>query len=638
MANKRKNIVIISSEIPWGEGENNVLDTAYLQQLYSHHIVPLIAWKPWQKNSAGHSEKDTTVAQHILSGKYDSVILTFAGQIANLNKPIFLSLISKSDLNKYPLFNYADYTPHNFIAAWQYVYRLFKKAGADKVIWIWNTPDGSTGEDFFPGKNYVDWLGVNISNRHNGKLKNNMYSLDTIYRPYHSQQLFNSGLPVMLTENDGSLPNSSQWWDATRKTLDTAFTEIRALIVAPSDYNLLAMAPQASLPIDMDYTKWHKMFTKNRSLRLPADVKSIVYNKGYNWFRNRHTLGLKTMETDIGAMKKIGINTVERTMPGIYDHNLRKVLVSNKMNLIPAFWFLATPEVVDNDKQMQKQKEKILEFVRDNRDKKYIIAWNVGEDLLHNLSNQTYKPDYFHYRQKYIDWLSDVCGNIRMLDSIRPIIMDLHWDINGRSRFHYYKTHVPQINTYMLVADVKYKEGLKEPLEDGMAWGKIPVELWHLIPAIRQSGTIPAWQDVETTDFVKLNGLLDLEGRRKQWYKRVLNTWGNKSVDESPIPEIKILRPARVTVTNDRLTYHVLHKVDSLRWDFYRYDEKRIQFEWYLVRLDQYGNTMFIKQTGKGPSIELPIPAQPQYYKLYVEAIFKDEIKMVNTTLNTPLE
>lgn len=62
-----------------------------------------------------------------------------------------------------------------------------------------------------------------------------------------------------------------------------------------------------------------------------------------------------------------------------------------------------------------------------------------------------------------------------------------------------------------------------------------------------------------------------------------------------------------------------------------------IRFEWYMVRIDQYGNTMFVKKAGEGTSLELIIPAEPQYYKLSVEAVMDKNVKMVTATLNTPL-
>jgi hypothetical protein len=443
----------------------------------------------------------------------------------------------------------------------------------------------------------------------------------------------------MLTETVGPSVNRSQWWKKTWETLDTAFNEIKSILVNPGDYTMLAKSPVTSMPIDVDKIIWQKTYAHPESQNLPFPVRSIVYDKGYSWFRNRHTLGLKIIEDDVEAMKRMGANTVERTMPGIYDRDLSKVVASNKMNLIVRFGFLATPKVIDDSKQMKHQKEKILRVVRNNHDKKYIIAWNLGDDVLHDLASQTYKPDYYYYEQKYIAWLKDVCREIRKVDTVRPILMDLDWDVNGRKQFHNYKSHVPGINTYMLSVDVKDSALLKEPLEAGMAWGKVDVRLWSHIPAIKQSGTVPQWQDIETTDYVKLNGLLDLQGRKKQWYRHVSNFWGDRQTNPSPVPEIRILKPAEPVYADYPMLYHLVYKEEnSDTWKLFNDGEKNIRFEWYLVRMDRYENAMFMNKVGNNQYFELKVPANPQYYRLYVEAISGEDVKVVNTTLNIPLE
>ncbi len=638
IADRSKDIAIVSSEIAANANESNILDTNYLQQVYRYHAIPLIVWNPWQKGDSGL--KNSQDKRDILKGKYDKLISSFATQVAHLNKPVFLRFINENTADRHSLFSYSGCKPDDFKAAWQYVHRKFDEAGADKVIWIWNPPNAATANDYFPGENFVDWLGVNILDTNRHAMESDLHSFDTLYRPYHSLQLFQSGLPVMLTQTVGSSVNRLKWWDKTWKTLDTAFKEIRSILVNPDDYTMLANSPGKSMPIDVDKIIWQKTYAHPELQKLPFPVRSIVYNKGYDWFRNRHTLGLKIIEDDVEAMKKIGANTVERTMPGIYDGDLSKALISGKMNLIVRFWFLVTPEVIDDNQQMKQQKEKILRLIRKNLHKKYITAWNLGDDVLHDLASQTYKPDYYYYEQKYIAWLEDVCREIRKVDTVRPIIMDLDWDINGRKQFNNYRSHIPQINTYMLSVNVKDTALLTGSLEQGMSWGKVDVRLWPLIPTIHQSGTVPQWQDIETTDYVKLNGLLDLQGRKKQWYRDVSNFWGDQRKIPSPIPEIRILKPALLTVVNDKLLYHIVYKdKNSDIWKLFSDDEKNIKFEWYLVRLDRYGNTMFINQVGNNePYIELKIPFNPQYYRLYVEAISGEDVKMANTTLNTPLK
>src|SRR5690349_18808386 len=176
-------------------------------------------------------------------------------------------------------------------------------------------------------------------------------------------------------------------------------------------------------------------------------------------------------------------------------------------------------------------------------------------------------------------------------------------------------------------------------MEQRMTWGKVDVRLWPLIPAIQQYGTVPQWQDIETTDYVKLNGLLDLQGRKKQWYRDVLHFWGDRQSNPSSLPEIKILKPAQLAVADYKMLYHLVYKEkNSDTWKLFNDGENNIRFEWYLVRMDQYGNTMFMHQVGHNQYFELKIPPDPQYYKLYVEAISGDDVKTTNTTLNTPLE
>ncbi|MEJ7587798.1 MAG: glycosyltransferase family 2 protein [Ferruginibacter sp.] len=652
IASKRKDIAVIAYDIEWAEEEKKVLDTNYLNQIYAVHATPLLVWKPWRRDSTTHQGNDRQVPELIAAGEYDEMIWSFATQLARLNKPVFLSLSNDPVQNKSSFLPTPDSGPDHFIAAWQYIHKFFDKAGAGKVIWIWHPLDATSADKYFPGNKYVDWLGVKVPPGNTGGDQTNAGNFDSIYRPYHLLPLFNSGLPVMITETTSNKARSGNWWNDTWANIDTAFTEIKSVIVgsaedknfsraaAPIILNgILENAPKAAMPLKMDETiSAKKSGLGSALLSLPPAMKSVVYDKGFYWFRNKHPMNLRMIEDDISAMKKIGINTIERSMPGFYDKILGQVIAENNFNLISRLPFLTSAEILKDDNRMRQLKENILKVIKDNLDKKYVIAWNLGDDILHTLSNQSYAPDLFYYEEKYVRWLSDLCSSIRQLDSVRPIINDLHWDLKGQKRFNYYKKHVPQINTYMLVADAKYPQALTAPLEDGMVWGKVEVELWDLVPSMKQSGTIPAWQDIENIKFVNLNGLLDTEGRKKQWYGTVLNSWGAGSGTSSPLPDIKILKPAKMTYNKSRLLYHIIYKEGNAQWKVCKEEIPGIHFEWSLIKVDQYGNSMFIKKAGEGISLELSIPGEPQYYRLSVEAIRGEDVKMASTTLNTPLE
>jgi hypothetical protein len=231
-------------------------------------------------------------------------------------------------------------------------------------------------------------------------------SFDALYRPYHQRALFRSGLPVMITKTTGEPVNDQGWWNAGWQSIDTAFNEIKSVIIGGQDFSGSSKAPAARLPLSAilsrapatsmtaDFQEIARAVAPavTSHYQLPAGLKAVVYDKGFHWFRNRHTLNYSELEADITQMKGIGINTVERSMPGVYDDNLGKVLESSNMKLISRLSSLSTAAEINDPVVLERKKCKILKLIKDNMDKEYIVAWNLGDDVLYTLSNQTYKP------------------------------------------------------------------------------------------------------------------------------------------------------------------------------------------------------------------------------------------------------
>lgn len=615
----------------------NLLDEK-MNVIYKRNAIPLLVWKPFESNDTVNNVNDELM-QQVTAGKFDSQFVAFAKQLARVNKPVFVNLY----LNKTATDTLNKLQPAGYIAAWQHVHTIFDSAGTGKAIWVWNNWDIATARSYFPGSNYVDWLGVNIYDKEKDRDAASNQGFYALYHPYHQTALFNFGIPVMITQAATGAANKPSWWKVAEDNIDTAFTEIKAVVVTNDRVNNIPslFAKLAKSNFEKDIKGLAAAPAKPLSAKqyiLPDTLKAVLYDKGFFWFRNRHTMTKRTLEADIKAIKNIGANTIERSMPGFYDNVLDELFRKYDIKQIARFVTLISTEELDDDKKLQQEKERILSVVKDNLGKQNIIAWNLGADVLYNLENQTYKPGIYYYRNKYINWLSDVCNAIRSIDNIRPIITDLNWDVNGKKRLQFYQQNVPQIDKYMLVANTKYKPGLKEPLTGKMAWGKVPVELWDSISSIKKSGFVPAWQDIENTDFITLNGIIDLDGRNKQWFRKVENTWSNTPVAASPVPDIKILKPAKTTRESANLTYNIMYRLDTTQWKLYKGQVSALKFEWYLVRVDQYANTMFIKKAGEGNSISLPVPKDPQYYELFVEAVLGKDVKTARSTLNTPLE
>jgi len=649
---KDHNISIASFYISNGNNVNIKLPADSFKIVYDNNGVPLINWQPFGNSSNYYRPFDDKLSQEIVSGQYDSLIHSFANQLASLGKPIFLRLSFKTGNSDMQRISANNIQPVNFIAAWQHVHNLFDSAKAEKVIWVWNPFSANTATQYFPGNKYVDWLGVDILDNSQADSSQNDNGFNALYNPYHEEPVFQLGIPVIITAAGTTSKTKNAWWKRTADNIDSFFHEIKSVVIfndlpaeketrpvyrAGDTRNLLPTISTNNFAKDIKENILPAAIATTKKYQLPDTLRTIAYDKGYYWFRNRHTMTRKSLETDITQIKNLGINTLERTMPGFYDDILDNILTKNNMKLIGRVSTLLSTEMIVDENKAKDEKQRILNIINSNKDKKNIIAWNLGDDILFNLSNQTFKPGYFYYRNLYITWLSELCNEIRLVDKVRPIVMDLNWDDRGEERYEIYEKWVPQINNYMLVATAKYTDGLIKPLREGMMWGKVPVALWPQVPAIKKSGMIPAWQDIENTDYITLNGLLDLEGRKKESYPVVANTWGNLNMTASPIPDIKILKPLKTTRERATLSYHIMLRRDTTQWRLYSDMYKDIHFEWYLVRVDQFGITMFIKKAGEGPSISLPIPKDPQYYELHVEAVMGNNVRMTKSTLNTPL-
>ena len=99
----------------------------------------------------------------IASGDYDSYLKSYAGQVAGFKKKVVISF--GHEMNGYWYsWGYTHTPAATFVAAWRHVVDVFRQQGANNVIWLWqvNSLNSKTGapQDWWPGANYVTWVGV----------------------------------------------------------------------------------------------------------------------------------------------------------------------------------------------------------------------------------------------------------------------------------------------------------------------------------------------------------------------------------------------------------------------------------------------------------------------------------------------
>lgn len=621
--------------VPFGGNGSaaDFVDTSVLATLWSNQMVPLLMWDFRCTDLSGQTAFDTALYRHVLEGRYDFRFRSVARQLAAFSRPVLLCF----DVKAGGLF--ADTSASDsagYIKAWRYLHTLMESEASNRIAWIWRPHTMEQAQNCFPGFAFTDWLAADLIR------SDAVQAPDSLYLPFHQLALYRySGLPVMITAMSAPTYLGMEWWQQFAATLGDKFTEVKSVLLLPGDAGKLLPAGTDNIHMfNFSHTAAGPIGLQSagKQIPLPASLRSVDYNKGYYWFRNTHSLNERILLADLRQMKSIGINTVERTMGGVYDDSFLKVAHATGLRVIPRFRLPATPEDVMSASVMASLREELLELVKRYRDNPDIVAWNLGDDVLAMLEGREYAPAEFFYRDGYTGWLRETCRLIRSLDSTRPLLMDLHWGQRGRATYAFYQQQVPAINWYLLEPDGNYLQGLTDSLDAQMVWGKVQPEYWRQMPTAMKPTTIPEWQDIENNRFVRLEGILDVKGRRKPGYAIAADCWAGTASSDSKLPEVKILKPLVVMRPGFAFQYQLIYKKTEDRWAFLNESGKRYDVEWWLVKTDQAGSTLFMKEAGNGPSISLKIPEDPEHYLLYAEIIMNGSVRMIKTGLSTPLD
>jgi beta-mannanase len=170
--------------------------------------VPMITWEPWLKDfdKTLHPQlrdkeaRDKGGLKDISEGVYDFHLEKWTNDLKLYHQPIFIRFGHEmNDPYRYP------WGPHNnssehFIAAWKHVVDYFEEVGIDNVIWVWS-PHIAYGlfEEYYPGDEYVDWVGVGTLNYGIVATWSEWWSFDEIFGN-HYKQIDQFNKPIMSTE------------------------------------------------------------------------------------------------------------------------------------------------------------------------------------------------------------------------------------------------------------------------------------------------------------------------------------------------------------------------------------------------------------------------------------------------------
>ena len=663
------NFDIISLYIAWDKNIESNFQSSLLDSIYRQKSIPMITWEPWLNSFELEPQNNKHVYELISEGYFDGYITAFAEKLKNVERPIFLRFAHEFDNPFYPWHINTDSAPNKFKKAWIHTYEIFKKNGARNVIWIWNPWKSQNITSFYPGREYVDWIGVNILNY--GKLnadgKNHQFK--ELYGPFHSEIKKLPSTPIIISEfgtlKDGQ--KQQEWFNNAFYSIANNFPEIKSVIYFNSkvDDNWPEGAQKRS---SMDWSITENQVIKSSfkekeipdyvlnplpklenwttMIHYPIDklkgIKGINLKKANDWRKDYHVLSRKNLLIDFKKIKQLGINTIKYEGNSIYDQNVITIAKEFDIKISYSFWIPSDIDFVKDTVRTMNLKKSIVEQIDKWKDHSNISSWNIQNDVQYNLQDFFHKPELLFQKRAYINWLGELVKKLKEIDSKRPLIVDI--EVNQQSIYHSRRLmeNIAGIDAIGLV--VKEQEQLVPVLTNfkntntPFLFSEINVDCL-LDPELSNANSsffITAWQDQHESNKLTFNGIIDRKGRNKKEYFDLLNTVHKSNLKISN-STIRILKPAKPIYEGNILKYYALAYNKNNGWSE-ELPTNLEYLEWSLVKCDKYGNYIAIKDMGKGSKIALEIPEGHQSYRLLLTVVDKRGfISTTMTRLNTPL-
>ncbi len=664
----KENFDIVSLYLAWDKNIQTNFPGDLLDSIYSQKSIPMVTWEPWLNTFEDEINENDHVYDLIANGFFDDYISLFAEKLKTLEKPIFLRFAHEFDNPFYPWFMSGNEAVSKFKEAWIHTYEIFKNNNAHNVIWIWNPWKPENLVSFYPGSEYVDWIGINILNYGEHNSDGEWHDFKSLYEPFHDELINLPQTPVVISEfgtlRDGQSQN--QWIENAFAVIENDYKEIKSVIYFNSkvDDNWPKVL-QSDQYLDWTIPQNQVIKTSFKSKEVPGYVfsplpilkndntetnsisgyfeklKGINLKYGRDWRKNYHVLNRRKLTSDFEKIKNLGLNTIKFPENSMYDYNILNISEELGLNVVFGFWIPAHIDFMIDTLESNRLKEIILKAVAKHKKHDHIISWNIQNNVLCSQKDFFHKPELLYQNRAYINWLNNLVSEIKKIDPEKPVMIDL--EVNQLSIYHaqLLSKNVKGIDCFGLtVKNDKHLSLLIDYFKDTgskFLFSEIDTEILTQ-PEKWNSQTpffITSWQDQHESNYLTFDGITDRKGRVKDEYFQLYNFLNEPDTILNK-KTARILKPAIPLYANSVLNYYSMLYNENEGWE-YGLNYENYSFEWSLIKCDEYGNYLAVKDIDTGPVLHLEIPENHEYFKLLLTVSDENSITSTITTLNTPL-
>lgn len=236
-----KTPAIIASSSYWGEQS---FPSANVELIARHGAVPLVFWSPWDKPYEERRGPDRFSLRAILAGKWDAYIDAWADGAKKFGRPLFVSFCNEMNGDWFPwsgtFYGAKDGGNEVFKKAWRHVVDRVRARGADNILWVFHVNAFPAENDvwntfaaYYPGSDYVDWLGLSIYGKQFRDEGDWADFRDLIDWPYREITALDPHKPVMVAEfGTGDFPKagSKAEWISDALSIIPTYPRIKAAV------------------------------------------------------------------------------------------------------------------------------------------------------------------------------------------------------------------------------------------------------------------------------------------------------------------------------------------------------------------------------------------------------------------------
>lgn len=466
-------INIASLYLAWGPESIEKFPEAALESIIETGGIPMITWEPWTSTFGWPHEqglplaKDKGIFKSIADGSFDYYVREFADRIRELERPVYIRFGHEMDNPQYPWSPKGGDQPKDFIAAWRRVVSLFHQRGASNVAFVYNPWRGEAIDRYYPGNDYVDWIGITLLNYGQAGRDGKWYDFDSLYGEfdYHLQKY---DKPVMLAEFGSTAygGDPTLWLAEAYRSIQAKYPQIQATVFFDSDcdknwatdwrpspetegidwsmlddadcleaiHGSLASlnsraAKQTPVPrAEYQASRATQLSGQSGNFELLVDgkpfyIKGVAYNPGHDWRDGEELLTRRMLESDFEEIKSMGANTIRRYSGGIADYNIFNIAAEKDLKVLYGFWLKQDVDYIQDAKLLTQYEEGFLETVKRFRDEEALLGWSIGNEVWGMLKHTYEQPYLTEMRIAYVRFVERLARRIKEIDPHHPVFI-----------------------------------------------------------------------------------------------------------------------------------------------------------------------------------------------------------------------